>query len=72
MKLREGNVFTGVYPQGSLPSHNDFIDRQTPLYRQTPPPLGQEAELPSPANGQQVGGRHPTGMHPCLVIKLCL
>ena len=45
-----------------LPSHNAMGQADTP----PPPPIGRPLSVggPSPP-GQQVGGSHPTGMHPC-------
>ena len=48
-----------VCPQGGLPSHNAMGQLGpaplAPVRRQTPPP----------GDGQQAGGPHSTGMHPC-------
>ena len=46
-----------------LPSHN-AMGRQTPLQvRQNLPPPGKDTM----EYGQQAGGTHPTGMHPCFL-----
>ena len=61
MKLREGNVFTGVWlSTRGLPSHNAM--------GQTPPlladlPLDRHLLIVTPEYGQQAGGMHPTEMH---------